>query len=55
MEQIIVNALQRLATDSPVIVIVAYAAWDLRKNLINCINHNEELMDRLLEIVLKDK
>jgi len=54
MEQIAIDALSKIAVDSPVLLIVLVAVWDLRKNLLACISHNAELMDRLLDIVLED-
>jgi len=39
---------------APVIAVLLWGAWDLRKQLVECQRHNQELFDRFLERELSE-
>lgn len=48
VDDIIIDALLHLLEQSPALAIVGYVAWQLRRDLGACINHSNEVLDKLL-------
>lgn len=52
MEDVLMDWLLSVAEKAPEIAILGYVAYELRRNLLDCIAHNQELLDVLIKRVL---
>jgi hypothetical protein len=55
MEQLFTMWLQSFVENAPVVVVLGIGAWDLRGNLLQCIQDTRKLNERLLDAVLPDE
>lgn len=54
IDQVFVDVLYALLERSPTLAVLGLVAWQLRKDLRDCILHSQEIMDVLLERRLKE-